>query len=175
MPKKKPRHTEEDREVGLLALATIGNSEEASRQLKRQGYRIPARTLRDWQERYHERYIELRTEAAPYWRERAAATLEDLLPQLTEAQQLYLDRAIETASETKGSEAARAVKDLNIATGVTIDKVNALRGQPTRTIEHRYDVGQLDQALLKLLEEAEAEAPVTDAEVVEDPLPELPT
>ena len=152
-------HNEYDDDFKLKALelaAAIGQRP-AARQLQ-----IPAGTVQEWckHPKYVERYSELRKQQAPKWRERAAATLEELVDGYTQLEVDALSKAAEVIekNELEPRDVANFLRSVAVAKGVTADHVAKLRGQPTHIVERRADPVQLEQAMAKLLNSVESTA-----------------
>ena len=151
-----------------LELAAAIGFRPAARQLE-----INEATIRNWtrQADYVEKWSELRKHNAPKWRERAAATLEELVDGYTQLEVDALKEATKALEKLEPRDVATLLRSVAVAKGVNADHVAKLRGQPDKVVEHRLDVGQLEQAMQELLEQANP----TDstAEEITDAVPEL--
>lgn len=148
-----------------LALAATIGIRPAARQLE-----IPFQTLDRWTKHPEAaaRWSELRRIHAPKWRERAAVPLEQLVDEYSEALAKALAKADRAIEEMDPKDLGNFIRSIAVAQGVAADHVGKLRGQPTHVTEVNVNVPQLEQAMQKLLNEAET----VDGSAEE--LPELP-
>jgi hypothetical protein len=147
-------------EKALTLAATIG-IRPASRELQ-----IPHQTISAWTSKpaWSERWADLRKHDAPKWRERAAATLEELVDGYTAIEVAALERAQQALGELEPRDVGTFVRSIATAKGITAEHVAKLRGQPDKVVEHRYDADKLESAMAKLLESVAGEAEeITDA------------
>lgn len=126
-------------ERGLLALALHGgNASRAARELEERGTPVPRTTLQHWMAQTHaERWEEVRREVVPRLQEKIAQEAESAALGYAERVQATLDRYDETVAELKPAEVAGALRNLSTGFGISVDKMNAVRGNPTQIIEHR--------------------------------------
>lgn len=144
------RNYPEDVKLKALELAATLSCREAARQLD-----IPRGTLQKWIKHpdYAERYATMRKENAPKWRERAAATLEELVDGYTQLEVDALKNAAQALESGKMEprDVANFLRSVAVAKGVNADHVAKLRGQPNIIVERRADPVQLEQAMAALL------------------------
>jgi transposase-like protein len=156
-----PKHDENTRDAGLIALIVCGNNaERASQELAENGHQIAPRTLRDWRNKHHDRYEELRRHVAPKVMEEVADDSAALLRRLIRMENAALDRLEAEIPEMKGADAARALQQLAVSKGINTEKVLLVRGQPTQIIEETGDADQIIARLARRLGlDSRAEAP----------------
>jgi hypothetical protein len=186
-----PRHTPEDIERGLTALAIAGNSHKAA---EMSGFRD--RTLRLWREKHADRYAEIQAQRAPLidaaciqeFRNvvlnAANGTLEAVELTRTQlhhdrnlpkrAQQLLAQLATTPEDERapifaeldrlapQVKDASAAAKNLATTAAIASDKIALMEGRPTSIVEHRSS----DDVLRDL-----ERGGFIDAEATEDPEP----
>ena len=153
-----------------LELAAAIGIRPAARQLE-----VSEGTIRGWTKHPEalERYAELRKHNAPKWRERAAATLEELVDGYTQLEVDAMEKAAGAIEHLEPRDVANFLRSVAVAKGVTADHVAKLRGQPDRIIERRVDAAQLEQAMAKLLGTVDVDAEdITDVEALPAPAPD---
>lgn len=140
--------TEEDRQRGLLVLATCGgNTAEASRRLTEQGHAVPRTTLEHWRDTNPERFHELqKTHSVEIGRSVAAKQLELAHQSISiEAKALLQTEAQLDAGTVK--DASTVARNLAVARKVNVDGSLQLEGRPTSIVEHRQDVQETLRSL----------------------------
>lgn len=120
-------------ERGLLALASEnGMAARASRQLKRDGLKIPARTLADWRKKTHvERYEAVRDEVLPRIQRESAAWHRDLERKQLELSAKLTERLRGEADTMETRDAVNAMGKSDIGSGIHAEKAQLLDGEPT--------------------------------------------
>jgi len=156
-----------------LELAAAIGIRPAARQLE-----VSEGTIRGWTKHPEalERYAELRKQNAPKWRERAAATLEELVDGYTKLEVDAMEKAAAAIDELEPRDVANFLRSVAVAKGVNADHVAKLRGQPNVVVERRIDAAQLEQAMAALLGagtvDADEVTDVTEVEALPAPEPE---
>lgn len=154
-----------------LELAAAIGIRPAARQLE-----VNEATIRGWTKHPEavERYADLRKHHAPKWRERAAATLEELVDGYTQLEVDAMEKAAGAIEHLEPRDVANFLRSVAVAKGVTADHVAKLRGQPSQIVERRIDAAQLEQAMAALLGAGtvDADAEVIEAEALPAPAPD---
>lgn len=162
--------TPEEVDAGLMMLAFCGgNSGEASRRLKEQGYNLSDRVLRKFRSTtYPERYAELHRTRAQEIEDVIVTKMRETALQAADVQQRALEKTVEQLDNGELRDASTAARNAAVVQGIATDKLLTLTGRPTTVVEHRdaEDVLRgLAQRFPGLIVEGTAE---------EDPAPELP-
>jgi hypothetical protein len=138
------RYTPDEIELGLGALAfCAGNSRKASRLLEGQDINFAHSTLHDWARKNPELYADaqerMQDKIAARQAERFTAFVDDFL----DVEEKLLERVREGAADMKPGEAATAIKNLHIASGISQDKAADLLGRPRRPEADHEDTAKL--------------------------------
>jgi hypothetical protein len=137
------KYTEEEIERGLHIMAITGRATEASEQTG-----IPLSTLDDWRKKTHrERYLVIREQVVPQIQQRIAAESEDLARTYAELERDVAEQFKSQLAHLKPHEAAGAMRNLTTSRGISIDKAQLLRGQPT-SIEVKADITEILRGLV---------------------------
>lgn len=124
---------DDDIERGLTALAYAGdNSHKAS---KIAG--VPSRTLRDWRQRFPERYQEIRTLRAPEINAACVQQFRDLQLEAIAAASLSTKLEYERVRDGDVKDAAGSARNLATVAAIAADKIALAEGRPTSIVEHR--------------------------------------
>jgi hypothetical protein len=94
--------------------------------------------------------------------------MDALVARTLELEEKILDQAEEKMNKIDPKDLANAYKNFAIGSGVLQDKSDRIKGKPTITIDHRYDLAEIQRAMDAILDSVEQEESV-DAEVVELP------
>jgi hypothetical protein len=124
------RYGAEEIELGLRAVALAnGNTTKASRELAKQGKKIPARTLWGWKREDHiERYRQIQTEVVPEIHARIAEQSDALALQAGELEADLIKRLQKVAPDVPAKDLSRAVRDVATSRKVSVEKSLSLRG-----------------------------------------------
>jgi HPt (histidine-containing phosphotransfer) domain-containing protein len=173
----RPRYSREQIELGLRAVALAnGNNEKASRELAKQGVKIPARTLWGWSKEDHvQRYREIQAEVVPEIHARLAEQTEALAAQHGEVEANVLKRLKKELPNVPVRDLSTAARNLATGRGISTDLSRKLRGtepQPRNVIEEADEIQRaLERLGLKLVPHVpnlEEEPKVLDAEAIEE-------
>ncbi len=122
-----------DRGLAQVALCN-GNAEMASRRLAEEGVTIPARTLRDWREREPDRYRQVRDRVLPEVFDQVRDDCLDLAGREAAVSAQLVDRLGGAVPDGKASDLAQlgsALRNLETAKAINVDKASVLDGRPT--------------------------------------------
>lgn len=136
-------YTEDEKTKGLIALVLYGGqARPASRFLKTNGVDIPESTLRNWKNRYPDRYYRLYEDHMSEVVSREVAELSDLAQAIREGIEIAADLELRRLKASKvGGEgvkdAAQSAAKLSASLKVVGDHVLALQGKPSVVVEHK--------------------------------------
>lgn len=133
-------YSEEEIERGLRMLAALNSSTTAE---ARTG--IPSSTLRYWRRHKHAaRYDRIRQEMMPRIQKEMAEQAEAAALEQGEVAMEILNQLRTRIADMKPADAASALRNVETAKGINVDKALILRGQPTQITEHRAAPELLD-------------------------------
>lgn len=149
------QYTDEEVNLALKLLAINGGAPATTQlQLADEGWKISRNTLKAWRDnQFARRYAETRRSMGKEISEKIAGQAMERALQADEAQQLYLQAAIDKVNEVDANHLAKNVASLSQAKATEIEKARLLRNEPdsiqeTRTLEENV-------AVLERLEVAE--------------------
>lgn len=132
----------------MVALALYsGNRRRASKALADQGFRVPASTLNDWQQRAPDTYAKVKRNLMPQIRELAAEQHSELAQLEGEAGRKLLDRLMAEYHEIPARDLPGAIRNLDVGQGINRDKAAVLRGENTDTPMPSRSVADILEAL----------------------------
>jgi hypothetical protein len=155
------RYGESEVERGLLALASEnGRAVRASELLRKDGLKIPSRTLGEWRRKvYADRYEQVRDEILPRVRAESAAEHRALERSQLELSTMLVEHLKSEVPTMETRDKINALGKSDIGTGIHAEKAQLLDGEPT----HR--VGRNPDEILRAL--AAMGFSITDAPVAE--------
>lgn len=157
------KYSEEEIERGLRMLAVLNSAERASQQSG-----IPESTLTWWRRHIHaDRYQRIRAEMLPRIQEEMAQQAEAAALEQGEVAMELLEQLKSRISEMRPVDAANALRNVETAKGINVDKTLVLRGQPNQIVEHR-DTSQILDAIKRRFPSGVVDADsedISDAEV----------
>lgn len=163
------RFNEEQIARGLTAVVVCaGNFAAASRFLENEGLTVKPMTLRGWcQQRYPERYAELRERYAAELETHLIHDMRDLAVQGMEIQRLALDKTYERLVSGRDDDPSKTAANVSRVVQTNVDKMLAVSGRPTSIREDR----NLGEVLRSLAAKGIIELPPEDVteEMVEIP------
>jgi len=119
-------------ERALTALALAGdNAVRASATIG-----IPDRTLRDWRQKYRDRYDEIRLELAPQIEQQIVQEARAFAITAGQAERELLQATLEATRNGTIKDPASALRNITTSKALQIDKVLQLEGRPTKTTLH---------------------------------------
>jgi hypothetical protein len=128
---KGSRYTQEQRELGLRAVALAsGNTERAAQSLRTLGIRVQRTTLRDWATRQHvQRYREIQAEVIPEIHARIAEQSDALALQAGETEAALITRLQKELPNVPARDLSRAVRDVATSRKISVEKGVTLRSE----------------------------------------------
>jgi hypothetical protein len=149
---------------------SYGKARKTSRKMAEDGLTaIPPATLDYWKKVSDVgRYEQLRREVEKRRDFNAAERMDALVARTLELEEKILDQAEEKMNKIDPKDLANAYKNFAIGSGGLQDKSDRIKVKPTITIDHRYDLAEIQRAMDAILDSVEQEESV-DAEVVELP------
>lgn len=153
--------SEEKIELGLNVLARhSGNARQAFAECG-----IPASTLRGWQRRYHERYVEIQEEVVPLIRAAAADRALQIAEQAADAEEEALGRLRAALPDLEGRDLANALRNISTTKGISLTHADKFQSPAAKPQE------QLDPAAILAGLQRLGVAKVVDSTATEEPLP----
>lgn len=164
-------YTDAEIEHVLLTLARhSGSTTPAHRELRAAGWKIALTTLKNWREKYQERYLELQQQVIPTIRAQVAERQSQIVSQLADAEELALAETVAALPDLDGRDKANALRNISTSKGITLTHLQNYQAPPVDPNAAADTVADVFERLGKLgllakPVEAEAEE-VSEAEVV---------
>jgi len=147
--KRRPRRTDAEKEVGLLAYVLCsGNRERAAALCEERGFKIPAGTIWKWANEYEIPRLErIRQEVAPKLKAQMAELHQGLAVAAGEIEAKAIERLNEKldGNQIEGKDLSAVMQRAAIAGGIHGEKHLLYSGQPTAIV--RRDFEEIKRAL----------------------------
>lgn len=143
-------HDQREIETGLAALVIhAGNVVRAAEALRENGTPIARRTLQSWKTQHADRLEEIKREILPTVRERTIGDLSTLVLRFAGTQEKLRAKVDDDAESMNGTDAAKALRDVAVAMGISTEKRLLLAGEPTQIMAGRPDPEALVEQLFR--------------------------
>lgn len=171
-PLERAHHDAETITAGLLELALCaGNATEAQRRLKSRGVTAGITTIKEWAEKYPQRYRHAQNTQAPLIEAEVIRQARETVLEMGRVMRKAVDKAEQQIDSGDVKDAAKAAQHLSIARKNTIDNMLLLDGRPTAITQSDRTPEEIIDGIFKKLS-AYREQHAIDSTAVEEPATE---
>lgn len=182
LPDKPPRNVTETENGGAVSrspeeidvclkvlILNGGDCKNTALQLKEEGIKTTRGTLADWRDKkFPRRYAQLRRELGRDVSEEVAGRALERALELSKAEELYIEQAVQKIGEVEPNHLARSAYALSNAKKQNVENAQLLRSQPTSIVRVDLDDAVKTLERLNVAESIDGEAEeIVDAEVLE--------